>query len=105
NIQGTSPLAFLTMVYVLSFVPWFFMPRSAFYYHYTPAVPFSALFLALWLYELYATRSRHAHTRALLFIVLATLVWVFWLYYPRWVGLPVSADFSRALYQLLPSWR
>jgi dolichyl-phosphate-mannose--protein O-mannosyl transferase len=103
--RGASPLAFLVMLCVLSFGPWLAVPRSAFYYHYTPAAPLGAIFLAVWFMNFFADRSHRPLAKALLLVTLTCLVWVFWLYYPRWTGLPVSSEFSQAVYGLLPSWR
>lgn len=102
--QKVQPLDFVIMLFAVSFLPWLASPRPLFYYHFTPAVPLAALLLAYWLQAIYG-RGRQPLTRALLFVGLASLVWVFWLYYPRWVGLPVSAEFSQAVYEILPGWR
>lgn len=99
-----APLDLLIALWAISFLPWLGSPRILFYYHYTPAVPLAAILLAYWLQNIYG-RGRKPLLKALLFVMLASLVWVFWLFYPRWVGLPVSSEFSQAVYGLLPSWR
>lgn len=95
-------LAWLLAMYLLTFLPWLFSPRLLFYYHYTPATPLAAVLLAYSLYEWYLSRPKRTALPALL-IILISLVWVFWLYYPVWIGLPVSSTFSQAIYWFLPT--
>lgn len=104
SVRSQSPLKLLLFLFGISFLPWLFFTRNSFYYHYTPATPFAAIFLAVFLDALYGARKKYL-SPALLSCVVACIVWVFWLYYPRWTGLPVSSEFSQAVYALLPSWR
>lgn len=97
------PMALITFLvgwYVL-FASW--SPRILFYYHFTPLLPMNALLLSYWLHRFYFDKTK----RSFLFVgfmMLCCLVWVFWLYYPYWVGLPVSSEYTQAFVQILPGW-
>lgn len=97
-------MSILLMLYAVSFIPWVSIPRIAFYYHYTPATPFAALFLAYWLHDTYMSQKK-LPLRLPFFAVLIGLTWVFWLYYPSWVGVPISEEFSRAIYGVFSDGR
>jgi dolichyl-phosphate-mannose-protein mannosyltransferase len=87
--------------YSLSFVPWIFSPRILFYYHYTPAVPFLAVILAICFKDIYFGDKKNRNLLFLFNILL--LILIFWLYYPIWIGLPVSQGLQQTVYFLLSS--
>ncbi|EKD43987.1 MAG: dolichyl-phosphate-mannose-protein mannosyltransferase family protein, partial [uncultured bacterium] len=102
--QTRYALDLLLMLIGVMSIPWFFSPRIAFYYHYTPIAPIMAILLAYTLDVIYLGRS--IHYLKLIFLLLITgLIWIFWLYYPHWIGLPVTEEFRQTVYWLLPSWR
>ena len=90
-------LDFLVMIFAVTFLPWLASPRPLFYYHYTPAAPFAAILLAFWLARLYL-QSPKKYLRLALFVILTSMVWAFWIYYPWWIGLPMTSEFSQALF-------
>ena len=96
----TQTLGVVVMIFAVVFLPWLASPRLLFYYHYTPATPFAAILLAYWWHEIYL-RAGKPYFKAAFFVALTSLVWVFWLYYPRWIGLPVTSAFSQTVW-LLP---
>lgn len=100
-IKGRRKIYLLPILfYALSFLPWIFSPRILFYYHYTPAIPFLAVILAICFKDLYFGKR----TKNLSFLLnILLLIAVFWLYYPLWIGLPVSQDLYQAVYFLLSS--
>lgn len=102
--KNNRSLALLFMLYLVSFVPWLASPRIVFYYHYTPAAPLAAILLAYWLHQLYLQKANNIG-RLALFLVLVSLVWLFWIFYPHWLGLPTSSVLREAVYFALPSWR
>ena len=102
--QANYAIHFLLMLVGVLLVPWFFSPRIAFYYHYTPVVPIMAILLAFVLNTLYSGHSGR-YSKIVFFLILTSLVWSFWLYYPHWIGLSVSKLFNQTVYWLLPSWR
>jgi dolichyl-phosphate-mannose--protein O-mannosyl transferase len=91
--QIVTELDFLLMLFAVSFLPWLASPRIAFYYHYLPAVPIVVILLARWLERLYINKTK-ALEKIPLWVILISLVWVFWLYYPLWLGLPTPPAFK-----------
>ncbi len=96
-------LTYLLFFYILSWSGWLISPRILFYYHYLPAIPFLAVMTAIVIKNLYFNNKFQG--MFLFLFNISLLVAFFWLYYPLWVGLPVSQDLYQALYLLLPSWK
>ncbi|NCN45716.1 MAG: hypothetical protein COU63_04325 [Candidatus Pacebacteria bacterium CG10_big_fil_rev_8_21_14_0_10_36_11] len=94
-------LSLLLFFYAMSFVLWVFSPRILFYYHYTPALPFLAIILGYWLKKIYFSNVEVKKSLLFLFTIVC-LVFVFWLYYPAWIGFPVSKDLQDTVYYFLP---
>ncbi len=100
----SNSLSWLIMLLLISLVPWLAITRISFYYHFLPATPVLAILLAYWLDKLYLTNQ--PPSRKLIFwALIAALIWSFWLFFPLWVGLPVSSDLAEIFYFALPSWR
>jgi dolichyl-phosphate-mannose--protein O-mannosyl transferase len=102
--QTNYALYLLIMLAGVLLLPWLFSPRIAFYYHYTPVTPVMAILLAFVLHTLYLRRPTFL-SKFIFWLILTSLVWSFWLYYPLWVGLPVTEGFGQTVYWLLPTWR
>jgi len=101
--EKSLPVTYLLFFYILSWSGWLVSPRILFYYHYLPAIPFLAVITAIVMKNLYFNNKSQGMFLFLFNIFL--LITVFWLYYPVWIGLPVSQDLYQALYLLLPSWK
>jgi dolichyl-phosphate-mannose-protein mannosyltransferase len=96
-------LSFIIFLYGLSFAGWVFSPRILFYYHYTPAIPFISTLLAVCFQKMYFSGKNHRNYLFLFNVFL--LVFVFWIFYPHWISLPVSKNLQEAVYFLLSSWK
>ncbi len=94
--QDELNLTKLSLVYFLVWLPWIFSPRIMFFYHYTPAIALLVIILAYWLMKL---------PKKLRYGLVALVVIVFIIWYPNWVGLPVSRQFADRVYFLIKSWR
>lgn len=101
SIQNVN-FAFFVMLFGMMLFPLALSPRGLFYYHFTPLTPVSALLLAYWLHRLYIQRATSA-AKLILFFVLTSLVWVFWLAYPLWTGLPTSPTLSQLVLSIFPT--
>jgi dolichyl-phosphate-mannose--protein O-mannosyl transferase len=101
--EKSLPVTYLLFFYILSWSGWLVSPRILFYYHYLPAIPFLAVITAIVMKNLYFNNKSQGMFLFLFNIFL--LITFFWLYYPVWIGLPVSQDLYQALYLLLPSWK
>lgn len=92
-------LLFLLLAYFSTWIVWLHSPRIMFFYHYTPAIPFLCIILAL---QLWLLRKRYAW---LLPSVLVSIFFVFLLLYPNFTALRVPADPWHSLFFAFPSWR
>ena len=95
--------AFLTIGYLAQYVPWFFVTRITFIYHYFPSVVFVVLMIA---YSLMKLRRHLTNRQFLLGVILyGTAVFgLFLLFYPVLSGQPVDADFVDKWLRWFDSW-
>jgi len=88
----SHPLVPLLIGYFAFYVPWMFIGRVVFIYHYLPSLLFATLMLAWWLRALY----RKSPLAVIAFLIVAL---VFTLYYvPLNMGLPISKGFEQSHY-------
>jgi dolichyl-phosphate-mannose--protein O-mannosyl transferase len=82
-------------------LPWALSPRSAFVYHFLPAVPFGAIAVAFVIVTLF---RRGGVWHWVVFAYLAALVAYFVYFYPIHAAVPISREaFEARLW--FPSWR
>ncbi len=98
--------AFLFVGYLAQYLPWFFVTRITFIYHYFPSVVFVVLMI---MYSLLQWKSRmEKHNRrafpALLLVYGAAAVGLFLLFYPVLSGQPVEAAFVDKYLRWFPDW-
>ena len=95
--------AFLTVGYLAQYLPWFFVTRITFIYHYFPSVVFVVLMIA---YSLMRLRKHLSNRRFLLVLTLygAAEFGLFLLFYPVLSGQPVDADFVDKWLRWFDSW-
>ena len=86
---------FLLIAYAAQFVPWMFVFRATFIYHYFPSVPFVVLLIAF-MFKNKFPRLAWAYGG----VVLA----LFALFYPVLSGAPVSIDFVSRFLRWFPAW-
>ena len=94
------------MGYLAQYLPWFFVTRITFIYHYFPSVVFVVLMI---MYSLLQWKSRmEKHNRrafpALLLVYGAAAVGLFLLFYPVLSGQPVEAAFVDKYLRWFPDW-
>ena len=95
--------AFLLIGYLAQYLPWFFVTRDTFIYHYFPSVIFVVLMIVYSLMQLKAKISSKAfYSSVTLYgcIVIALFV----LFYPVLSGQPIDADFVDKFLRWLDSW-
>jgi dolichyl-phosphate-mannose--protein O-mannosyl transferase len=92
---------FLVSSYFLVWAPWLLSPRIMFYYHYTPAIPFLAIALAIWLSRLWENGSSGKMIAA---TILELTILSFILFLPLWIGTPISREYADYFFWL-PTWR
>lgn len=94
-------LVFLLSAYLCLWLPWQFSPRIMFFYHFTSVVPLMTILVAYWFYQLMPA----VKNQRLIGGVLGTVLLVFLIFYPHWVGLPAPKEFVEGVYFALSSWR
>jgi dolichyl-phosphate-mannose--protein O-mannosyl transferase len=83
-------------------LPWIFVGRETFVYHFLPAMPFGCLAVAMAIVHLFQGNTGWRRTIAIQYVVLVVLAFVF--FYPVYSYLQISED-ALALRMWFPSWR
>jgi dolichyl-phosphate-mannose--protein O-mannosyl transferase len=83
-------------------LPWMFVERSTYTYHFLPAVPFGCLAVAMAVFHLYKGHADWQRTLAIEYVVLVALAFAF--FYPIFSFLPINQE-TLALRMWLPTWR
>jgi len=100
-VKRDKTALFILVGYLAQLLPWVFVPRVVFEYHYFP----STLFLLLALcHVLRAVREYKADWRHVLFSLAAVAAVLFAVFYPALAGVPVSAAYGRGFLKWLPTW-
>ncbi|MEO7161678.1 MAG: phospholipid carrier-dependent glycosyltransferase, partial [Bdellovibrionia bacterium] len=94
---------FLALCYFMLWLPWSISPRIMLFYHYLPAIPFLAIFLARWVDHL--LKDLNSRTRWIGYGILAGSVMWFMLFFPHMTGIPMNPTFVNTVYYLLPGWK
>ncbi len=100
--------AFLLIGYLAQYLPWFFVTRVTFIYHYFPSVVFVVLMIVHGLLQ-WNFLNRTEETRKKSFLVLSvvyglTVFGLFLLFYPVLSGQPVEASFVAKYLRWFGSW-
>lgn len=95
--------AFLIIGYMAQYLPWFFVTRITFIYHYFPSVVFVVLMI---MYSFYQWKQSQVRLAVIVVMVLyaAATVGLFLLFYPVLSGAPVEAAFVTKYLRWFPSW-
>ena len=95
--------AFLVVGYLAQYLPWFFVTRITFIYHYFPSVPFVVLMIIYNLMQLKKQMSNR--TFIVICCIYAVLAFaLFLLFYPVLSGEPVAVDFVIKYLRWRPTW-
>ena len=99
--DGTA--AFLAAGYLAQYVPWFFVTRITFIYHYFPCVPFVVLMIT---HGLMQWKKKHSNKSFLIITVLygACAFGLFLLFLPVLSGQPVETFFVTKYLRWFKSW-
>ena len=92
---------FLVIAYLAQLLPWTFVERITFIYHYFPCVPFLVLMIAHFVHRMYHRNDR-VKTYYIVFTIVAVTLFI--MFYPAISGFPVNGDYVREFLQWLPSW-
>lgn len=101
NAKKDRNARFLIIAYLAQLLPWVFVTRTTFIYHYFPAVPFVILMNAYMFFTKYGKNKRFKNICFIFTIFAAVLFAVF---YPAISGYPVKSEYLQLL-RLFPSWQ
>lgn len=91
----------VVLSYLAVWVPWLVSPRIMFFFHYTPAMPFLAIGVAIFLAQWWR-KGEVAQGLVISFIGLTVAAFIFFL--PLWIGLPVPHE-NLNQYFWVSGWR
>ena len=94
---------FIVIGYLAQLVPWFFIGRITFAYHYFPSVLFLVLALCYVFYSLSEQEELIAWKPAM-YAVTAGAAVLYALFYPVLVGIQIPSWYGTCLLRWLPSW-
>ncbi|HBA49265.1 MAG TPA: hypothetical protein DCZ91_16015 [Lachnospiraceae bacterium] len=92
--------AFLITGYMAQYLPWFFVTRITFIYHYFPSVVFIVLMITYGFSQWKKCRTR----TAVMVLYCAAVIGLFLLFYPVLSGAPVDAAFVEKYLRWFPGW-
>ena len=99
-IKKDRRAGFLVTAYLAQYLPWFFVSRLTFIYHYFPAALFMFLMIA---HCLELLRQRFTWGRWVVYGYLSAAVAIFFVFYPVTSGIPASRDYQFSL-RWLTDW-
>lgn len=106
TIKKNSSIAWLWLAYLSVWLPWQFSPRFMMFYHFTPAIPFSSILVAFWLYQVWRFDSL---PKAVRITLVGTVLWSifvsFLLWYPHWTAIGVPKWWADSVYFWRSSWK
>jgi Gpi18-like mannosyltransferase len=89
---------FLLIAYAANFIPWIFVTRETYIYHYFPSVPFVVLLIAMF-FRHYVKRESYLY-----FTYAAIVLALFILFFSVLAGSSVSVNFVDTWLRWLPGW-
>jgi dolichyl-phosphate-mannose--protein O-mannosyl transferase len=92
-----SDTIFLLIVYAVNFIPWIFITRLTFIYHYFPSVPFVVLLIAMLF-------KYHVKQKYLCFVYAGIVLLLFILFFPVLSGMNVNVEFVKDWLRWFPKW-
>ena len=91
---------FMLIAYLSGIVPWIFIKRASFAYHYFPCVPFLILMFVYFLKD-YAYPK---YGNKILFITIFLTALLFFMFYPVISGMPVNKSYINRFLRWFDSW-
>ncbi|MSS63285.1 phospholipid carrier-dependent glycosyltransferase [Velocimicrobium porci] len=92
---------FLVLAYLAQYLPWFFVTRITFIYHYFPSIPFVILMTG---YTIWILLEEKQISRKEVFAYLTCVFLLFVLFYPILSGYPISVSYVKRFLEWFPSW-
>ena len=95
--ENRQAISFLLIAYAAQFLPWIFVSRVTFIYHYLPSVAFVVMLITFFFKEFVKDRK-------LILAYSAAVLGLFVLFYPILTGAEVSLLFVERFLRWFPSW-
>ena len=92
---------FILVGYLAQLLPWVFVSRVVFEYHYFPSTVFLLLALC---HVLHGIETRHPRPRGVILSIPAVSILLFAVFYPALSGLPVTRAYGTHFLGWLPTW-
>lgn len=99
--QRDKTAGFLVISYLAQYVPWMFVSRITFIYHYFPSVPFVVLMLGYTMYCLWRWKPR---IKGCILGYTGAAVALFAMFYPVLSGLPIPTWYADIFLRWFSSW-
>lgn len=91
----------MLVAYASNFLPWFFVERTTFIYHYFPSVPFVVLMIGYSINILYTKNHKIKHAA---YVYTLCVILLFVLFYPVITGIKTDPAFVKTFLRWLPGW-
>lgn len=92
---------FLTLSYLSQYLPWVFIGRVVFIYHYFPSVPFVVLMVGYCMKKIVDWRPK---LKPAMFVYAGLAVVLFAMFYPVLTGIPVEVEYVKTYLKWFKSW-
>lgn len=99
--QKDKRAGFLIIGYLAQYLPWIFVTRTTYIYHYFTSVPFVALMVAYSFYQI-IQRKPKLKTGVIVYTVLAVALFI--VFYPVLSGQPINREFVHEWLRWMDSW-
>ena len=93
-----TTLLFLLIAYASQYLPWIFVSRTTYIYHYFPSVPFVIL-MVTYMFKHWAPRKPGS-----VIIYLLTALLLFIAFYPSLSGHPITSWYVNNFLRWMPTW-
>lgn len=92
---------FLVLAYLSQYLPWIFIGRVVFIYHYFPSVPFVALMIGYCMKEIVGWKPK---LKPVMFVYVGLAVLLFVMFYPVLTGVAVDPAYVKTWLKWFDSW-
>lgn len=100
-IYNDKTSGYLSIAYLSQYLPWVFIGRVVFIYHYFPSVPFLVLMLG-YSFKIFIEKKQKNRWAVLGYVAVAVLLFV--MFYPVLSGTPISADYADSYLKWFSDW-
>lgn len=100
-VYAKKNATFLTLGYLSQYLPWIFIGRVVFIYHYFPSVPFVVLMLGYCMKQMTDCKPK---LKTAMYIYVGFAIVLFIMFYPVLSGVPVNTDYVYKFLKWFEGW-